>query len=245
MISKQQTKYVKSLKLKKYRKKAELFLVEGAKNVIELLASDFEIQDLFVTEKFMLEFPDLPASELEHVICSEKELAGLGTFQTNEYALAVVKMKSVPFDISNDELVLALDDVSDPGNLGTIIRIADWFGLKTIISGMDSADLYNPKVINASMGSFTRVNVHSMDLEGFFSSNTKHRVYGAMLNGEDVHGIQIDHPAILLLGNESKGISTSLCDFIDKKITIPKIGGAESLNVAVSTAIICDNIFRK
>ena len=245
MISKQQTKYVKSLKLKKYRKKAELFLVEGAKNVIELLSSDFEIQCLFVTEKFMTEFPNLRISELDYAICTEKELVDLGTFQTNEYALAIAKMKSINFDISNDDLVLALDDVSDPGNLGTIIRIADWFGLKTIIAGMDSADFYNPKVINASMGSFTRVNVHSMDLESFFRSNTECKIYGAMLDGEDVHDIHIDKPAILLMGNESKGISTSLCNYIDKKITIPKIGGAESLNVAVSTAIICDNIFRK
>ena len=245
MISKQQTKYVKSLKLKKYRKKAELFLVEGAKNVIELLSSDFEVQSLFVTEKFMTEFKNLRISELDYVICTEKELADLGTFQTNEYALAIAKMRSTPFDISNDDLVLALDDVSDPGNLGTIIRIADWFGLKTIIAGMDSADFYNPKVINASMGSFTRVNVHPMDLESFFHSNTERKVYGAMLDGQDVHDVHIDKPAILLMGNESKGISTSLCNYIDKKITIPKIGGAESLNVAVSTAIICDNIFRK
>lgn len=244
MISKQQTKFVKSLKLRKYRKNAELFLVEGAKNVIELLSSDFEIQNLFVSEKFINEFPNLQVSEMEHQICSEKELADLGTFKTNEYALAVAKMKFTPFDISNDNLVLALDGVSDPGNLGTIIRIADWFGLKNIIAGMDSADFYNPKVINASMGSFTRVHVHSMDLEGFFRSNTDRSVYGAMLDGEDVHDVRIDKPAILLLGNESKGISTSLYKVIDKKITIPKIGGAESLNVAVSTAIICDNIFR-
>lgn len=244
MISKQRVKFVKSLKLKKYRKKAALFLVEGARNVIELLSSDYEIQNLFVTEKFLNEFPHHLTFKFDYEICSEKELVDLGTFQTNEYALAVAKMKSNPFNISNDDLILALDDVSDPGNLGTIIRIADWFGLKTIIAGMDSADFYNPKVINASMGSFTRVNVHSMDLEDFFRSNTKHKLYGAGLNGADVHHVKLDKPAILLMGNESKGISDRLSTYLDKRITIPKIGGAESLNVAVSTAIICDNFFR-
>lgn len=245
MISKQQVKFVKSLKLKKYRKKAESFLVEGAKNVIELLSSGYEIKNIYVTKKFLNEFSARLISEFDYVVCKEKELVDLGTFQTNEYALAVAKMKSIPLDVSHDDLVLALDDVNDPGNLGTIIRIADWFGLKTIVAGMDTADFYNPKVINSSMGSFSRVNVHYMDLQDFFRSNTKHHVYGAVLNGENIHKVKIDKPVILLMGNESQGIKDSLFNYIDKKITIPKIGGAESLNVAVSTAIICDNFFRK
>ena len=244
MISKQQAKFVKSLKLKKYRKKASAFLVEGAKNVIELISSGYEIKHLFITEKFLNEYSDRMIPDFEYEVCKEKDLADLGTFQSNEYALAVAKMKSIPLDISNDDLVLALVDVSDPGNLGTIIRIADWFGIKTIIAGKDAADFFSPKVINASMGSFTRVNVHHMDLQEFLSFSTKHNVYGALLNGKNIHEVKIEKPAILLMGNESKGIKASLFSYIDKKITIPKIGGAESLNVAVSTAIICDNFFR-
>ncbi len=245
MISKQQAKFVKSLKLKKYRKKATCFLVEGAKNIIELLSSDYEVQSLFVTDKFVLEAPDHLLSNIDYQICTEKELADIGTFQTNEYALAVAKIKSVPLDISNDNILLALDDVSDPGNLGTIIRIADWYGLTTIVASMDSADFYNPKVINASMGSFCRINFHYMDLASFFQSNSHREVFGAMLNGENVHNAKADKPSIILMGNESNGISKSLDKFITKKITIPKIGNAESLNVAVSTAIICDNLIRK
>lgn len=219
-------------------------MVEGAKNVCELLDSDYDIQSLFVTEKFLDEFPHQRISEIEYTVCNEKELNDLGTFKTNEYALAVAKMKSPPLDILSDDLILALDDVSDPGNLGTIMRIADWFGIKTIIASLDTADFYNPKVINSSMGSFTRVDVHYTELHDFLHSNTTHKVYGALLNGENIHHVKIDKPAILLMGNESNGIRTSLLNMIDQKITIPRIGGAESLNVAVSTAIICDNFFR-
>lgn len=219
-------------------------MVEGAKNVIELLSSDYEIRNLFVTEKFLLEAPNQLLSKIEYQVCTEKELDNMGTFQTNEYALAVAKMKSVSLDISNDNILLALDDVSDPGNLGTIIRVADWYGLTTIVASMDSADFYNPKVVNSSMGSFCRINVHYMKLESFLSCHTDREVFGAMLKGENVHDVKADKPSIILMGNESNGINKSLNKYITKKITIPKIGNAESLNVAVSTAIICDNLIR-
>lgn len=219
-------------------------MVEGAKNVNELLNSNYEIHSLFATEKYLDEFPHQRISEIDCTRCNERELNDLGTFKNNEYALAVARMKSEPFNALSDDLILALDDVSDPGNLGTIIRIADWFGVKTIIASLDTADFYNPKVINSSMGSFTRVDVHYMELYNFFNLNTTHKVYGALLNGENIHQVKIDKPAILLMGNESVGIRTSLLEKVDKKITIPRIGGAESLNVAVSTAIICDNFFR-
>jgi len=244
MISKSQAKFVKSLKLKKYRKKASSFLVEGAKNVQELITSDYEIEQLFVTEKFLSEYSHLELTDLDYEICTEKELISTGTFQSNEFALAVAKMRSTPVDISRSSIVIALDDVSDPGNLGTIIRISDWYGVTTILASLDTADFYNPKVINASMGSFTRVDMHFMDLESFFTENDTHKVYGALLNGDNIHEAKFNKPLILLMGNESKGINSSLIKYVDEKITIPKIGGAESLNAAVSTAVICDNILR-
>lgn len=244
MISKQQVKFVKSLKLKKYRKKAASFLVEGAKNVVELINSDYEVERLFVTEKFLADFPITEINEMQFQVCSEKELVGLGIFQSNEYAVAVAKIKVVDIDLSDQEIILALDDISDPGNLGTIIRISDWYGIKTILASHDTADFYNPKVINASMGSFTRVNIHYMDLEGFFTKNQAYQIYGAVLDGENIHKENFITPMIILMGNESKGIEPGLVRYIDKKITIPSMGKAESLNVAVSTAIICDNIFR-
>lgn len=219
-------------------------MVEGAKNVLEVLNSGYEMEYLFVTEKFLVEYENLPEINPNYEVCTEAELVDMGTYRSNEWALAVVKMKKSSLNIADDHIVIALDSINDPGNLGTILRIADWYGIKTIVASEDTADVYNPKVINASMGSFTRLNVHYMDLGIFFQSNKTHSVYGAVLNGEDVHRTDFEPMSILLMGNESHGIHTSLLDFIHHKITIPKIGGAESLNVAVSTAIICDNFLR-
>jgi len=244
MISKQQTKYVKSLKLKKYRKNASAFTVEGAKNVIELLKSDFELLQLFVTEKFLAMYGNLIDPANTFTVCRQQELEELGSFETNEYALAVAAIKPQPTSLNIEPLVLALDSISDPGNLGTIIRIADWYGISQIVASHETADFYNPKVINASMGSFTRVSVNYMDLKDFLASNHGLTVYGAYLGGSDIHTAQFNSPAMIVLGNESQGISMEISQFINHKITIPRIGKAESLNVAVSTAIICDNFFR-
>jgi TrmH family RNA methyltransferase len=243
MISKQQAKFVKSLKLKKYRRKASSFLVEGAKNVEELLLADYEVKHLFVTDRFLEEYPQFGNRPFE--LCTEKDLVSIGTFQSNEYALAVAAMREGQFEISKVRFALALDNVSDPGNLGTIVRIADWYGIDTILAGTGTADFYNPKVINASMGSFTRVSMHYVDLEQFFKENESHSIYGTMLDGVSIHDLSIKLPAIVLMGNESSGISETLMPYIHERITIPKKGGAESLNVAVSTAIICDNLLRK
>jgi len=219
-------------------------MAEGAKNIIELISSDYEITHLLLTQKFMDEFPALHDKSPAIEICREKELVELGTFKSNEYGLAIAKMKSAPIDTTSIKTAIALDDISDPGNLGTIIRTADWYGIDTIFANEETADFYNPKVINASMGSFTRVQVHYLDLELFFKTNSHFNVFGAVLNGADIHDTQPDFPLVLLMGNESKGIKTSMLPFINKKITIPRIGMAESLNVAVSTAIICDNLLK-
>jgi TrmH family RNA methyltransferase len=244
MISKQLAKFVKSLKLKKYRNKASVFVVEGAKNVSEVLHSKFEIQHLFITEKYLKEFGASIPSSQPFTLCSDKELINLGTFQSNEYALAVVKMNERAISLENDKIILALDDIRDPGNLGTIIRIADWYGINNIIASEETADFYNPKVISASMGSFTRVNVIYMNMALFFQKNPSFRVYGAFLNGNSIHTLTPKFPAAILLGSESNGIRPDLYAFCHEKITIPRLGGAESLNVAVSAAVICDNLLR-
>jgi TrmH family RNA methyltransferase len=244
MISKQQVKFVNSLKIKKYRSQASAFLVEGAKNVNELLQSDFEILHLFVTEKYLDSHGDLTGSRNGLVTCSQAELEQLGSFRTNEYALAVAAMKPPREALPAASLMLALDGISDPGNLGTIIRIADWYGIDQIIASHGTADFYNPKVINSSMGSFARVEVSYLDLGSFFNKNSTSTVYGACLDGEDVHKQRFKSPVVVLLGNESQGISAELLPYLDCRITIPRVGRAESLNVAVSAAIICDNYFR-
>ncbi len=244
MISKQLAKFVKSLKLKKYRNKASAFVVEGAKNVSEVLNSKFEIQHLFITEKYLREFGTSIPSTLSFTFCTEKELINLGTFQSNEYALAVVKMYQTAISLESDKIILALDDISDPGNLGTIIRIADWYGIKNIVASQETADFYNPKVISASMGSFTRVNITYTDMALFFNKHPLFRVYGAFLEGNSIHRFTPQFPAAILLGSESNGIRPDLYSFCHEKITIPRFGHAESLNVAVSAAVICDNLLR-
>jgi TrmH family RNA methyltransferase len=244
MISKQLAKFVKSLKLKKYRQKASVFVVEGAKNVSELLSSDFEVEHLFITEKYLHEYEKSLGTNDQYMICSEKELVAMGTFQSNEYALAVARIRSPQINKNSEKLMLALDGVQDPGNLGTIVRIADWYGIKNIVASPATADFYNPKVINASMGSFTRVHVLYHDLSYFFSNYPQHRVYGTFVDGKNIHHFKPEFPAIILMGSESSGISDQLLHFIDAKIAIPRLGHAESLNVAVSTAIVCDNLLR-
>lgn len=244
MISKQLAKFVKSLKLKKYRNKAAAFVVEGAKNVSEVLRSEYEILHLFITEKYLKEYGAIIRSRHQFTLCTEKELVNLGTFQSNEYALAVVRMKKAETTLENDKIILVLDDVGDPGNLGTIIRIADWYGIKNIIASEETADFYNPKVISASMGSFTRVEMQYTALPVFFTNNPYFTVYGAFLDGTSIHTLEPKFPAAILLGSESNGIHPDLHPFCREKITIPRIGLAESLNVAVSAAVICDNLMR-
>ena len=245
MLSKRLIKYFKSLQLKKYRHQERKFIVEGAKGVSEVLQSDFTINFLLTTKAYAELLPVDQLSRVKEVIeVTESELKMVGTFQTNSAALAIVSMKNdSDFILPDDRLVLALDDVRDPGNLGTIIRIADWYGIDTIICSLESADFYNPKVINASMGSFTRVRVYYRNLPEVFAV-TKLPVYGALLSGENIYKSELTNNGILLMGNESQGIAPDLEQYISHSLHIPRRGGAESLNVAIATAVILDNFFR-
>ncbi|HEY9117133.1 MAG TPA: RNA methyltransferase [Roseivirga sp.] len=244
MLSKRQSKYFKSLQLKKYRQSEELFLVEGAKGVEEVLHSSFEVAFLLATPNFLTALSPKLLEEVGEVIqVKEGDLVQIGTFKSNNSTIAVVKMPSQKsVENINDSLVLALDGVSDPGNLGTIIRIADWYGIKTIICSNDTADLFNPKVINSTMGSFTRVEVIYADLNQYLSQSRR-KVYGALLEGSSIYDAQLQE-GIILMGSESHGISEELRPFVTDAIRIPGRGGAESLNVAVATAVVLDNFFR-
>ena len=150
----------------------------------------------------------------------------------------------VALNIKEGEFIIALDDIRDPGNLGTIIRTADWYGIHTIIASEETADFYNPKVISSTMGSFTRVNVHYEDLQNFLSK-THRKIYGAFLQGRSIHHESFASGGIILIGNESRGISKPLEKLVTDRITIPRFGHAESLNAAIATAVICDNIRRR
>lgn len=246
MISKNAAKYIKSLQQKKYRIIEKSFIVEGSKSVIELIKSNFKIRTVYATSVFLKDQKQLiynTENKFEIVEVQEKELSAVGNYTSNNAAIAIVETKdnsplrAVGFSI-------ALDRVNDPGNLGTIIRIADWYGIETIICSTDCADQYNPKVIAASMGSFTRVSLFYTDLKQYFEDSSA-PVYGAYLEGENVHRQKFTEEGILLMGSESGGIRSELEQFVNYKINIPSFGHAESLNVGVATAIICDNIRRE
>ena len=245
MLSKNTVKFIKSLHQKKYRLESAKFFVEGGKSVVEVLQSSFTVDLLLVTQEFATKHAALLSGKaFEVLFVTPNQLEQLGQYQSNDAALAVVQMKpNQAFLPEKGELILALDEVRDPGNLGTIIRIADWYGIKKLIFSSHTAEFYNPKVIQSSMGSFTRVQFYYGDLAQAFQE-WKLPVYGAFLEGESIHELTNPTPGVLLLGNESQGISKEVEKWVSSKITIPSFGKAESLNVAIATAIFCDNFKR-
>lgn len=217
-------------------------MVEGAKSIQELLDSDFQTTIVVGTADFLSSIR--VHQETEVIEVSDKELEQISEFQSNDTGLAVARMKpNESFVVGEGEFGLILDDIRDPGNLGTIIRTADWFGIQKIIASEETADYYNPKVISATMGSFTRVRLFYTDLVSYLGEQ-RHRVFGAYLDGQDVHQVDFGNSGLILIGNEAHGISPSLGRFVTDKITIPKFGRAESLNAAIATAIICDQVKR-
>jgi TrmH family RNA methyltransferase len=242
MLTKARIKLIKSLHEKKYRNEYGLFLVEGEKSVNELLQSDFKIDYILASKDFYTENSKLIDSKAtEHDIVETKEIENVTSLQTNNSALAVVYQKeNISFDIYSDEIVLVLDDIRDPGNLGTIIRIADWYGIKKITASESTVDQYNNKTISASKGSFTRVQMFYTDLAKFLES-VKAPVLGTFMKGENVHTFDFPRGGILVMGNESNGISKDVEKYITSKITIPSFGDTESLNVGIATAVAVDN----
>lgn len=242
MISKSQSKFIKSLQLKKYRKQEQCFVVDGEKGVEEVLASDFEVLQVVATKSYLAKKQvELERGAAEVVIVSEDQLAQLSSFQTNQSVLAVVRQKPNQIPLLGDrEYCLVLDDIRDPGNLGSIIRTADWFGMRKIIASAETADFYNPKVVSATMGSFTRVQFGYADLMPELKKSTL-PVYGTFMNGEDVHSIAFSDGGFIVIGNEANGISSEVAALVTHRITIPGVRGAESLNAAIATGIVLDN----
>lgn len=245
MISNKQVKFIKSLKILKYRRQYNSFVAEGPKIVGELLNSHIEIQSVFGVKSWILaNNTDIPANlDLEEV--SEQELHKISFLQTPNQVLAVCKIpehtKLNPGYPNN--LALLLDNISDPGNLGTIIRTADWFGIDHVICTPECADAYNPKVVQATMGSIARVRIYSPDIEEYLSGKPESvMVYGAFLDGENIYKTNLRSKGILVIGSESRGISDKIGRFVNRRLTIPRVPGnsfsAESLNVAIATGII-------
>ncbi|WP_114766298.1 RNA methyltransferase [Vibrio rhodolitus] len=242
MISKNQLKLLRALGQKKQRKAHGLFLVQGEKNVLELATSELVVKHVFGTAEFLAE-NQATLNRFECIEASLDDLTKASTLVSNNAAIAVVEIPSYAKPQAHG-LMIALDGVQDPGNLGTIIRVADWYGIKHIIASSDCADPYNPKTISATMGSFGRVQVHQVDLPNYLAEANL-PVYGAFLEGISVHQTEFAAEGILLMGSESHGIRAEAAKFVTDKITIPAFGGAESLNVAMATGIILDNIRRQ
>ena len=223
-------------------------MVEGAKSILELLNANWQIIMLLGTEKFLKDQAhSISKNKIPEIYeVSASQLSLVSTFKQNQDALAVVSIPPPSNKMpAKGEWWLALEDIRDPGNLGTILRIADWYGINNVVASNDTAELYNPKVIQASMGSFLRVNLQYQDLVSFVDK-TELPAMATMLHGENVHQYEFEwiKGGIIVIGNEANGISSSLADKASIKLSIPRFGQAESLNAGIATAIILDNIFR-
>ena len=255
MISKNKIKYIRSLELKKNRNKEEKFVAEGFKVVDDLLA--LQPADLIVATGEWLKGKHL-APQTEVIEVTEEELKKVSFLQHPQQVLAVFrtneeaddKEKNFGFSkINTSELNLALDGVQDPGNLGTIIRIADWFGITHIYCSQDTADVYNPKVVQATMGSIARVKVEYGNLLGLVESLPADvPVYGTLLDGDNIYQQQLENRGLIVMGNEGKGISPALAKKVNRRLLIPNFpegrATADSLNVAIATAITCSEFRR-
>ena len=274
MLSKKQIKFISSLKLKKFREKHNLFIAEGVKIVEDFCRlrrpvsdkkSSIMVKQVFAIKELIQRISNCappPATgrseDIEIIEVSEAELKKISAFTTPNRILCIAEIPDYSLDLEllKSQLTLVLDNVNDPGNLGTIIRIADWFGIQNIVCSENCVDVYNPKVVQATMGSIARVKVHYHNLVKFLKevniNGTGFPVYGTVLNGKNIYQKKLCKNGLIILGNESEGISDELNSFITDKISIPSFsslpvrqGEAESLNVAVATAIVCSEFKRK
>ncbi|MAB57262.1 MAG: RNA methyltransferase [Aequorivita sp.] len=238
MVSKSQTKLITSLQQKKYRSQSGLFVAEGPKVIAELLSENLELHFLFSTNA-----SEITAQNHYHV--TEAELKKLSFLKTANTSLALFKIPQPKF-LQDSGLIVALDAVRDPGNLGTIIRLCDWFGVQQLLCSEDTTDCYNPKVVQATMGSLARVQVHYLALSEYFGK-TKLPIFGGFMDGNNIYSEKLPKEGILVMGNEANGISEEISRKITHRITIPRFGKiqkTESLNVATATAILLSEFRR-
>ncbi|WP_299273727.1 RNA methyltransferase [uncultured Psychroserpens sp.] len=236
MLTKSHIKLIASLSQKKFRIQHQLFVVEGIKGIEEFLNSSFELYQLFSTEDIF---------NTETVLISDKELQKISRLKAPNTALAMFKIPQNE-DIPHTGLILALDDVRDPGNLGTIIRLCDWFGIKHLICSKATVDCYNSKVVQATMGSLTRVHLTYVNLEDYIKDSDMN-VFGTFMDGDSIYTNKMPNAGIIVMGNEANGISDAIEALVTKKLSIPRFGNlkaTESLNVATATAIVLSEFKR-
>jgi TrmH family RNA methyltransferase len=240
MVSKNQIKLITGLHQKKQRFANQLFFAEGVKVIQELLQSNFELEHLYTT---LNDFETVQSSK--RTLINEQELKKISALATPNSCLAVFKIPAEN-KIIDSGLIIALDDIRDPGNLGTILRLCDWFGIKQIICSKETVDIYNPKVVQATMGSIARVNVNYLDLKTFITQ-TELPVFGTFMDGDNIYQSNLPQSGIIIMGNEANGISAEIEKIVTSRISIPRFGElqkTESLNVATATAIILSEFKR-
>lgn len=246
MLSKAQISLVTSLRHKKFRQQHKLFVVEGNKSVQEFIASGYRIPTIYATEEAIAKIGKIPQNIKLHQL-KPQDFDKISSLKTPQGSLALVEIPNqndFSFQQLRGKISLVLDDVQDPGNLGTIIRTAEWFGIEQIICSLGTVDLYNPKVVQATMGSLARVKVNYIDLEPWIQQ-VDLPVYGALLVGKSVYETDFSSEGLILLGNEGNGIRKTLIDKIQHAVTIPRMGQAESLNVAIAATIFCSEVTRQ
>ena len=240
MVSDKQIKIIKSLKLKKNRIKHNLFVAEGDKTILELILADFKINSLYSVNT------NIEGVENSVVQLSKSELNKMSNLSNPKNSLGVFEIpKSKKIDYN--KLIIGLDNISDPGNLGTIIRLCDWFGVEDLICSLETVDCYNPKVVQASMGSISRINITYLDLQKTIENNSI-KTYGTYIQGDSLYDIDEIQKGLVLFGNEANGINPNLSKFIDKRLSIPRFGKlkkTESLNVANALSIFLSENARK
>jgi TrmH family RNA methyltransferase len=243
MLVKSQLKYIQSLGQKKPRDENAVFIAEGPKIVGELLdESPGQVIEIYATPAWIQE-NSTRTTTASLTAVTKDDLARISQLITHHEVLAIVKKFIFPPAIEvRNSIILALDSIQDPGNMGTIIRIADWFGVSQVICGNGCADIYNPKVVQASMGSIGRVRTYYLDLAALLSTEENLHVYAATLEGQDVRKMDRINEGVIIIGNESKGIHPDIMQKVNRHITIPRKGRAESLNAAVATGIILSHI---
>jgi RNA methyltransferase, TrmH family len=242
MLVKSQLKYIQSLGQKKSRDEAGVFIAEGPKIVHELI-NDIpgQVKQVYAAGEWITSNPSLPPT-IEVVEVTDDELKKISQLTTPNQVLAIAARFATPAHLdTSGRITLALDTIQDPGNLGTIIRIADWFGVTQIVCSRDCADIYNPKVVQATMGSITRLQVLYTDLAEWLRSQAV-RIYAASLEGQDVKTMNMLDEGIIVIGNESKGISEEIMALVNVRITIARKGRAESLNAGVATGVILSHL---
>ena len=239
MVTKSELKYIQSLSDKKVRLESGCFIAEGVKLVGEMIAAGYPLKAVYALDSWVS-----PDATLEVTRIEAFELEKMSLLQTPNQVLAVAMMSqnTNPIELAG-QLTIVLDGIQDPGNLGTIIRTADWFGIPQIVASEDTVDVYNPKVIGASMGSFMRVQVSYKNLAAWLPT-IKLPVYGALLEGENIFTTKAPNGGVLVIGSEGKGIRENVIDFVTHPVTIPKTGGAESLNAGIAAGIIIAQLTR-